>query len=125
MFPVVRRGIQLIEGSPMAQDQFEDGSEQTARPGGGRIVTAGVVGACILGAGLGFWARPETHEQMMGGTQPAPIETPDPPGRRLQIVVDDTPAPIGALLEVLPAQRAQAAAAAIPVPPPPPSFVEP
>lgn len=80
-----------------------------------RFVIAGAFGACVLGVGLGLWARP---------TSPAPpqlaVAKPAPP--TLQVVVDDRPAPAGPLLEVLPADvtpadRARAVARLIPVEP--------
>lgn len=86
----------------MAHDQLE-AEGQTARRGGARFVAAGVVGACVLGAGLGLWARPSSVER---GEAPAPVpevETAPDPDRRLQIVLDDAPAPIGPPLDVMPA----------------------
>jgi hypothetical protein len=47
----------------MPHDQFEHQDQTTRRGGGGRMVVAGVVGACALGAGLGLWARPSSHER--------------------------------------------------------------
>ncbi len=68
------------------------------RPGGrGRIVLAGVFCACAAGVGLGLWARPAPEPRVAAKAAPAP------PAPILQIVVDDTPAPIGAPMEVLPA----------------------
>lgn len=92
----------------MAQEQLEDQGE-TARPGGARFVVAGVVGALALGVGLGLWARPADSERE-GLAKPAAATKPAGASGRLQIVVDDTPAPIGAPLEVLPAGVAAAAA---------------
>ena len=110
----------------MAQEQFEDEGPEPSRHGGGRVVAAGVVGACILGVSLGLWARPVDHEQMLGGPQPVQAESPEPPGQRLQIVIDDAPpAPLGAPLEVLPAQGLEAQRATSVLAPPDPEPVEP
>ncbi|PZQ64485.1 MAG: hypothetical protein DI570_05270 [Phenylobacterium zucineum] len=61
---------------------------------------AGVLGACALGVGLGLWARPNLPQDNTA----APPEPPaaEAPRAALQIVVDDEPAPLGELLEVLP-----------------------
>lgn len=81
-------------------------------PGSGRIVAAGVVGALALGAGMGLWARPAPPQPIQIKSM-APEDAPRP---ALQIIVDDSPAPIGALLEVLPGDFA---ADAEPTPPAP------
>ncbi|WP_293678739.1 hypothetical protein [uncultured Phenylobacterium sp.] len=69
-------------------------------PGPGRLVVTGVVGACVLGVALGIWARPTAPGE--ADARPAAAKTTPRPA--LQIVVDDTPAPIGAPLEVLSAE---------------------
>jgi len=110
----------------MTQDDFDDRqleipAREPRRPAGhGRLVAAGVVGALTLGVGLGLWARPAPPPQ----AQPAgkPVAPEDAPRPALQIVMDDTPAPIGPLLEVLPGEAAEdhtpstAAPAAVPEP---------
>jgi hypothetical protein len=77
------------------------------RPGLGarHVLFAGVAGACLLGAGLGLWARPAMHERQASATLPANAAPPKAPAaaRTLQIIVDDRPAPIGAPIDVLPA----------------------
>lgn len=80
-----------------------------------RFVIAGAFGACVLGVGLGLWARP---------TSPvlARIAAAEPAPPTLQVVVDDRPAPAGPLLEVLPddvapTDRTYAVARLIPVEP--------
>lgn len=86
----------------MAHDQLE-APDQTTRRGGVRFMAAGVAGACVLGVGLGLWARPSSVER---GEAPAPAKPEVEAAlsdRRLQIVLDDTPAPIGQPLEVMPA----------------------
>jgi hypothetical protein len=92
----------------MAHDQFEDQEQtaghQTARSPG-RLVIAGVIGACALGVGLGLWARPATEERFETTPEPE-AEAKVSAERRLQIVVDDTPAPLGPPLEVMPADLA-------------------
>ncbi|MDB5452419.1 MAG: hypothetical protein JWO33_997, partial [Caulobacteraceae bacterium] len=58
----------------------------------------GVAGACVLGVAAGLWARPmDTERRGVMIARPAAA----PPQRQLQIVVDDTPAPIGDPMEVL------------------------
>jgi hypothetical protein len=100
----------------MRQDPLQT-SPPSRPPDHGRLVAAGVLAACVLGAGLGLWARPVSPEQERAeAAPPQPVS----PGPALQIVVDDTPAPIGALLEVLPGDP-EPAAATEPPPPPPPS----
>lgn len=84
-----------FQGRPMQQDQWED--QPQPRPSGpGRLVLAGVVGAMALGVGLGLWARPASPMGPQTAFRPEDAVRPE-----LQIVVDDRPAPIGPLLEVL------------------------
>ncbi|MBL8772442.1 MAG: hypothetical protein JNK30_13755 [Phenylobacterium sp.] len=78
------------------------------RSGPGALVVAGAVGACVLGVGLGLWARP-TDPMGEAVGRPAPAAPPRPAA--LQIVVADAPAPIGPPLEVLPGDFAEAAPA--------------
>lgn len=102
----------------MTQDDFDDrpleipdASATEARRSGvsGRMMAAGVVGALTLGGGLGLWARPAPPPQAMTATRPiAPEDAPRP---ALQIIVEDVPAPIGPLLEVLPGDAAPQPAA--------------
>jgi uncharacterized protein YecT (DUF1311 family) len=67
------------------------------------ILFAGVAGACVLGVGLGLWARPAMSERQAAAAQPADApKTPPPATRQLEIVVDDRPAPIGKPIDVLP-----------------------
>lgn len=73
------------------------------------LLLAGVAAAALMGVGLGLWARPAMSERQMALP---PVEAPRPaPARTLQIVLDDSPAPLGAPIEVLPASpiRPQAA----------------
>lgn len=81
--------------------------EHSTSPGR-RLLFAGVAAATVLGVGLGLWARPAMNERQQ--TAPAPAAAPEPArgARSLQIVVDDTPAPLGAPIEVLPATAAPA-----------------
>jgi hypothetical protein len=80
-----------------------------------RFVIAGAFGACVLGVGLGLWARPTSPAlARIAAAEPAPPT--------LQVVVDDRPAPAGPLLEVLPddvaaTDRTHAVARLIPVEP--------
>ena len=86
----------------MAHHQTDDFAEPTSGDAR-RMVIAGVVGACALGIGLGLWARPAPHERRVGPAV-APMAAAREPGRRLQIVLDETPAPLGAPLDVLTAE---------------------
>jgi len=86
----------------LSPDQFPPLDKPGRTAGSGRVVIAGMIGSCALGVGLGLWARP---------APPAPPAAAialvaEPPRPALQIVVDDTPAPMGQLLEVLPADLA-------------------
>ncbi|OHB29482.1 MAG: hypothetical protein A2790_06045 [Phenylobacterium sp. RIFCSPHIGHO2_01_FULL_69_31] len=102
----------------MTQDDFDDRpleipdpSATEARRSGasGRVMAAGVVGALTLGGGLGLWARPAPPPQTLAA---APAIAPeDAPRPALQIIVEDVPAPIGPLLEVLPGDAAPQLAA--------------
>lgn len=71
-----------------------------------RVVLAGVLVAAVLGVGLGLWARP-APERPPQPRPPAPA--PQGPEPQLQIVLDDTPAPLGLPLEVLPPDMIAAA----------------
>lgn len=76
------------------------------RPGFGtrHVLFAGVASACVLGAGLGLWARPGMNErQAAAAPADRPAAMPVPANRKLQIVVNEHPAPIGAPIDVLPA----------------------
>jgi hypothetical protein len=70
------------------------------------VVLAGVVAAAVLGVGLGLWARPAPEPPPQPRPPTPAVAAPEP---RLQIVVDDTPAPIGVPLEVLPPDMIAAA----------------
>ena len=78
------------------------------------MLVAGLAGACALGVGAGLWARPADIER---DPTLAAAKPPEPPKRtgRLQIVLDDSPAPIGQPIEVLPGAAGVQPAAAAPV----------
>jgi hypothetical protein len=82
------------------------------------LLVAGVAGAVALGVGAGLWARPAEDERRLASVpQPAAPAAPRPT-RQIEIVLDDTPAPIGTPIEVLPAfstPETQASAPAAPV----------
>jgi hypothetical protein len=88
--------------------------ERPRRPGLGarHILFAGVAGACVLGVGLGLWARPAMSERQAAAALPADAPRPQAAAaaRKLQIVVDDRPAPIGTPIDVLPAKAPPARA---------------
>lgn len=97
----------------MSQDPFEPPStSRPRRPGG--VIAAGAIGAVVLGAGLGLWARPATP-----AAETRPLRPEDTVRPALQIIVDDRPAPLGPLLEVLSEDLAPGYAAATPNLPPP------
>ena len=92
----------------MAHDETDPTPDQ--RPAVSRtLLFGGIAGACLMGAGLGLWARPAVGEHP-GPAKPPPVVAEAPPteGRRLQVVVDDNPAPIGKPLDVLPAAQSHA-----------------
>lgn len=65
------------------------------------LLFGGVAMACAAGVGVGLWARPSDLERP-GAPKVQPAALPMTPGdRRLAIVVDDTPAPVGKPLDVL------------------------
>jgi hypothetical protein len=104
----------------MAHDDIDapQPAPQTEGPPGGRmLLLGGVAAACVAGAGLGLWARPVEGEQP-GHLKPAaaPVAQATALDRRLHVVVDDAPAPIGKPLEVLPQAPARAAAPLAPEP---------
>jgi hypothetical protein len=86
--------------------------------GHGRFMAAGVVSALALGVGMGLWARPAPPQTPHPPTM-APEDAPRP---ALQIVVDENPAPLGPLLEVLPGEPSEFRDAA---PSPQPEIVAP
>jgi len=90
----------MVQDEPDVKD---DTVEARPRSGAGRMALfGGVAGACVLGAGLGLWARPSDIERPAGAVaKPLAAVTPVSAPRRLPVVVDDTPAPIGKPLDVL------------------------
>jgi hypothetical protein len=90
-----------------------EASPKSTTPGRG-LLLAGVAAAALMGVGLGLWARPAMSERQMALPQAeAPKAT---AARMLQIVLDDTPAPLGAPIELLPRSDERPKAAA-PEPP--------
>jgi hypothetical protein len=87
----------------VVQDESADLRPRSDRRAGtGKaLLFAGVAGACVLGAGLGLWARPSDLERPGAPKAAAPVVTPISTDRRIPIVVDDSPAPIGKPLDVL------------------------
>jgi uncharacterized protein YecT (DUF1311 family) len=101
----------------VVQDESARASVSGSRP----LLFGGIAAACLLGAGVGLWARPGAHERP--GAPPVPPTAPAyKPDRKLAIVVDDTPAPVGKPLEVLAPARPRPA---ITPPGPPPAAAEP
>jgi hypothetical protein len=89
-----------LQALPPAADVI--GPPPPRRHGGRGILFAGVAGACVLGAGLGLWARPGMSERRLAFTPP-PAPAPAAAGPRgLQVVVDDHPPPVGAPMQTLP-----------------------
>jgi len=90
----------------MTTEHHQDFPPAARRRGGRRVLFAGVAGACVLGVGLGLWARPSMDERQAAirlAGAPARV------ARQLQVVVDDGPAPLGAPIEVLSAAPVPAA----------------
>ena len=76
----------------MTQDSFDNSGSPPARRRGraGRnILMAGVAGACLLGAGVGFWARPTESERPVASRTPEVAPSTPVIPHRLQIVVDE------------------------------------
>src|ERR1019366_4922057 len=135
----VLRGIRLGAGSPMILDDKpsdfppEDFNvsvpPRAKRPGLAirHVLFLGVAGACVFGAGLGLWARPAMSERQATAAVPAdasktPLAAVE---RKLEIVVDSRPAPVGAPIDVLPARQAPQPLLALPVPAPSPPLAPP
>lgn len=101
-------------------------SSNAGRPPSGTarvLLFAGVAGACLMGAGLGFWARPSEIERP--GVKPVQTVTPTSTPRRIPIVVDDTPAPIGKPLDVMAPSPPRPAVAPPARPAPAPEIIAP
>jgi len=96
----------------MTSENHHDFSPPAGRQGGGRVLLAGVAGACVLGVGLGLWARPSMSERQ---TVVRLAAAPAAAMRQLRIVVAEGPAPLGAPIEVL--SKAPVPAADIVAPP--------
>lgn len=73
-----------------------------------QMLLMGVAAACVLGVGLGIWARPAMSERKVSVARPADAAPAVPlPAHKLEIVIDDHPAPLGAPIEVLSDRTAQ------------------
>ncbi|HKR87187.1 MAG TPA: hypothetical protein VJS38_03350, partial [Phenylobacterium sp.] len=58
------------------------------------VVLAGVAGACLLGAGLGLWARPSDLERpFVHHPRSQPVQAAAAPHRRIEIRVDGAAPP--------------------------------
>ncbi|HEY2357580.1 MAG TPA: hypothetical protein VGH86_09025, partial [Phenylobacterium sp.] len=76
----------------MTTDSFDSSGSRPAKRRGRAappILLAGVAGACVMGVGVGLWARPTTSERGMRAVAPEPAFKAPAPPHRLQIVVDD------------------------------------
>ncbi|THD50946.1 hypothetical protein [Phenylobacterium sp.] len=95
--------------------------------GARHMLFAGVAGACVLGVGLGLWARPGLAERR-GAVPAAQPDAPpaDPAAHKLRIVLDDRQAPPATPTDALtapagpPGPIATPVAAAFATPPPSP-----
>ena len=107
----------------MAFDEF-DRLQPRRRAGPGRIVVAGVLTAMLMGGGVGLWARPVAPGEAVAeddeAAAPEDLRRP-----ALQIIIDDAPAPIGPLLDVLPGDHRATSLATPHVPAAPPAPVAP
>jgi hypothetical protein len=90
-------------------------------PGARHALFLGVAAACVMGVGLGLWARPAMTERRAAARPADTPVRPEPITHRLQIVVDDRPAPIGVPLDVRPATSDQPANVAPRAPAPEPA----
>jgi len=100
---------------------FSISTPEPRRPSPRAILFAGVAAACVMGVGLGLWARPGLHERVAARGAKPPAAAPAA-ARQLEIVVDDhARAATGTPLEVLPAGMAPAAPA-LAAPPAAPQF---
>jgi hypothetical protein len=72
---------------------------------GRHVLFGGVAAACLLGVGLGLWARPAMNERQAAAPPPADAPAPKATAarRELAIVVNDLAGPIRAPIDVLPA----------------------
>ena len=76
----------------MTADSFENSGSRPAkrrRRSARSVLLAGVASACVMGVGVGMWARPTTSERGMHAAAPGQAFTAPTPPHRLQIVVDD------------------------------------
>jgi hypothetical protein len=111
-----------------AEQPFLSPSHARPRHRGRAVLLGGVAAACVMGVGLGLWARPAMHERRASAVAPADaVAAPPAVARQLQIVVDDRPAPAtGAPIPVLPASAAAEPAPARMLPSPAPApMIEP
>lgn len=109
----------------MAHDSQDDSQTPPARAPGRLMLFAGVAGACALGVGAGLWARPADTERDPHRMHVAKAVEPEKPAGKLQIVVDETPAPIGKPIEVLPGSEPSRPAFILPPAPAEPEPIAP
>jgi hypothetical protein len=102
----------------MAHDS-PDSQQPPPRAANRLMLFAGVAGACALGVGAGLWARPADSERDPHAMHVAKAAAPEKPAGKLEIVVDDSPAPIGKPIEVLPAAAAEVPRPSFILPPAP------
>jgi hypothetical protein len=108
---------------PEAPAPFVIAQAEPRRPSGRAILFAGVAAACVLGVGMGLWARPGMHERLAAQTvRPATASVAPAASHRLEIVVDDHPRAARTPLDVLPPGLAAAAPQAAPPPAVQPQF---
>jgi hypothetical protein len=108
----------------MAHDS-PDSPQPPPRASNRLMLFAGVAGACALGVGAGLWARPADTERDPRAMQVAKAPAPEKPAGKLQIVVDEAPAPIGKPIEVLPGAEPSRPAFVLPPPPAEPEPIAP
>ncbi|MBS0361686.1 MAG: hypothetical protein JSR98_09920, partial [Proteobacteria bacterium] len=104
MRPDRRNNDDLRLAPPQDGEAFRIVEDAPRRRFGPRaILFAGVAGACVLGVGLGLWARPGMAERRVAVVAPEPPPTPDPAvAQTMKIVVNDGPAAqVGAPIETL------------------------
>jgi colicin import membrane protein len=104
---------------PETPEPFVIAQAESKRPSGRAVLFVGVAGACALGVGAGLWARPGLHERQATAHAAAPPAAPAQ-ARRLEIVVDSHPRPVGTPLNPLPPEGLTG-----PAPASPPAFQAP
>ncbi|MDE2487300.1 MAG: hypothetical protein KGO51_07875, partial [Alphaproteobacteria bacterium] len=92
----------MVQDGHDIEDVQDDPGGPAAEPVSRALLFGGVAVACALGAGLGLWARPIAGESPQAARPAVAIVPQAPVARRLHVVVDESPPPPSAPLEVMP-----------------------